>query len=295
MKVLITGGGGFLGAWIARRLLGRGFAIKIFDLADNRELVRSIVGDSTDLIEWRCGDIRRLAEVADAAQGCDALIHLAAVLTPACRDDPVFGAEVNLLGTLHAFEAAKKHRIGRVVYASSGGVFGPEPSNEPVPTTHYGAFKLACEGCARAYWEDAGVSSLGIRPFVVYGPGRETGLTAGPSLACKAAARGMPYTVPYTGLSGMVYVDDVAAAYELALLNEYTGAHVINQQGQTVDMDEILAEIRRCVPDARVSAAGPHIPSAAVAPSTKGILGDLPETPLSSGIEQTIDFYRRAR
>ncbi|WP_163837351.1 NAD-dependent epimerase/dehydratase family protein, partial [Providencia stuartii] len=67
----------------------------------------------------------------------------------------------------------------------------------PRPTTHYGTFKLACEGSARAYLADRGLASIGFRPFIVYGPGRETGLTAGPSLACRAAARGESYRIPY--------------------------------------------------------------------------------------------------
>ena len=162
--------------------------------------------------------------VMSAAEGCDIVAHLAAILTPACRDNPIRGAEINLIGTLNMFLAARRHGMGRVVYMSSAGVFGPDNGHTPFPTTHYGAFKLACEGAARAYYADHGISSIGFRPFVVYGPGRESGGSAGPSLAARAAAWGEAYTIPFSGASGLVYVDDVAAAYEAAVLREIDDA-----------------------------------------------------------------------
>ena len=127
----------------------------------------------------------------------------------------------------NVFEAALSHGIKRIVYTSSAGVYGPDDGMTPYPTTHYGAFKLACEGSARAYWSDHGLASVGFRPFIVYGPGRETGLTAGPTLACRAAARGERYRIPYVGSAGLVYVDDVAHAYKLALLRDAEGAGLV--------------------------------------------------------------------
>ena len=114
------------------------------------------------------------------------------VLTPTCSANPVLGAQVNLLGSLHVFDAALAHGVRQVVYASSAGVYGPDHADYPAPATHYGAFKLAVEGAARAYWPTQGLASVGFRPFIVYGPGRESGVSAGPSLACRAAAQGQP-------------------------------------------------------------------------------------------------------
>src|SRR5258706_3102744 len=95
--------------------------------------------------------------------------------------------------------------------------FDPIDGRTPFPLTHYGDFKLAGEGCARAFWEDDRMPSIGFRPLVVYGPGREVGLTAGPSLACRAAARGEPYVIPFTGETDLLYVDDMAACFEIAV------------------------------------------------------------------------------
>src|ERR1700710_1986693 len=169
MKVLVTGGSGFLGAWIVKRLAASGHRIRIFDVAVNKSLVAEIAGSAADAFEWRGGDIIETDQVHEAAEGCDAIVHLAGILTPDCKSDPIRGARINLIGTLNVFETARKRGIARIVYTSSAAVFGPTDGRTPFPDTHYGAFKLACEGSARAYWEDHRLASIGFRPFVVYG------------------------------------------------------------------------------------------------------------------------------
>jgi UDP-glucose 4-epimerase len=297
MKVLVTGGTGFIGAWIIRRLLAGGASIRVLDIKEDRRLLRAIAGEQADAVDWRQGDIRDAQAVLDAAQGCDTIVHLAAVLTPACRDDPVFGAQIIVIGTLNIFEAARRHGMEKVVYASSAGVFGPSDGAIPFPTTHYGAFKLATEGSARAYSEDHGLSSIGFRPFVVYGPGREVGATAGPSLACQAAAQGEPYHFTYTGPSDLLFVDDVAAAFEAAVTRPFKGAHAFSLVGEVATVDEVMAEIRRQVPEARLTAAGPHLPitpNLATDPRLPEVLGPLPRTRLVEGLARTIAHYRAA-
>jgi nucleoside-diphosphate-sugar epimerase len=245
LQVLLTGGAGFLGAWICRRLSRRGDRIRIFERTANRGTLEAIAGpQAAAACDWVDGDITQAEAVLAAARGCDAIIHLAGVLTPACKDDPVRGAMINLIGTLNVFEAALKLGIGKVIYTSSAGVYGPQSGEVPVPVSHYGAFKLACEGSARAYFADHGLSSIGFRPYVVYGPGRESGLSAGPSLACRAAARGEAYVFPYDGAAGLVYVDDVAAAYESALRHDAPGAHVFNMIGEQAAPEDVIAALR---------------------------------------------------
>ena len=291
MRVLVTGGQGFLGAWIIRRLHAGGHRVRVFDLGRNTELVERIAGT---LPEWVTGDVADPAQVLDAARGCDAIIHLAGILTPACAADPKRGAEINLIGTINVFEAARALGISQVVYTSSAAAFGPEPGAPPFPVTHYGAFKLACEGCARAYWEEQKIASIGFRPYIVYGPGRETGLTAGPSLACKAAARGEDYTIGYTGESGLIYVDDVAAAYEAAVLGTITGAHVFNLEGVTISTADFAAEIQRQVQGAAITVTGPNLPLPArmLKDNLSEVLPGLPTTSVADGIAATVTFYR---
>jgi UDP-glucose 4-epimerase len=294
MRVLVTGGGGFVGAWIVRRLRERNCEIRVFDARDDRRLVEEIAGEARAL-NWRVGDISDTTAVSAAAEGCEVAIHLAAWLTPACAADPIRGAEINLIGTLNVFEAAKTHGMDRVVYVSSAGVFGPEDGTTPFPNTHYGAFKLACEGSARAYWERDRTPSFGFRPYIVYGPGRETGMTAGPSLAARAAARGEAYTIPYTGLADLIYVGDVVAAFEAAALGpRHDGAHVFNLPGAMATADDVVAEIHRQVPQAQIDAIGPTLPHAANIsrdPDLDRLLPNLPRTSLAEGLRATIAYY----
>lgn len=294
-EVLITGGGGFIGAWIIRRLIARGDEVRVLDTRDDRRIVREIVGEDADRVDWRVGDVSRRQDVLAAAAGCSQLLHLAAVLTPACKADPIRGAEINLIGTLAVFEAAREAGIGAVIYMSSAGVFGPNDGVAPRPTTHYGAFKLASEGSARAYWEDCGIASVGFRPLVVYGPGREVGLTAGPTLACRAAAEGRPYVIPYAGPSDYVFVDDVAAAFIAAADSQPKGARVYNLTGARAEMDGLLAAIEAASPGARITASGPVLPVAAdIEPSrVREDFRGVPRTSLRDGIALTVAHYRR--
>lgn len=294
MKILITGGAGFLGAWIARRLLAGGHEVRVLDRSSDDTLMRAIVGPDARKVVWRTGDVAQADDVIRAAEDCDRIAHLAALLTPACQADPARGAEVNLIGTINAFEAARRHGMGRIAYASSAGVFGPDDGVTPRPTTFYGAFKLACEGCARAYAEGDGIASVGFRPLVVYGPGREVGGSAGPTIACRSAAEGKPYTIGFTGRTDMIFVDDVAAAFEAALLRDYAGAHVFNLRGEIATIEAIIETIRGLVPGAALSAAGAPLPVAAEieAHDTAAVLGPLPRTTLADGIARTVAFYR---
>jgi len=297
LHVLISGGGGFLGAWIVRRLAPSGADIRILDTNDDRSRIAWIAGDSAAAgLEWMVGDVSDFVSVEGALRGCDAVIHLAGLLTPACRENPIRGALVNVIGTLNVFEAAKASGISRVVYTSSGGVFGPDSGDPPFPFTHYGAFKLANEGNARTYWVEHRIASIGFRPFVVYGPGRDSGLTSGITEACRAAARGEEYVIPLSGAMGLVYVDDVAAAYEAAIMTQFEGAHTLNLTGTVATVKEVISSIRRVVPDARITCDGPAMPISPNAPNefVNDLLSIGRERTLDEGIAETIEFYRDA-
>lgn len=295
MRVLITGGGGFIGAWIIRRLLAAQDTVRVFDAKSDRGIVREIVGAQADTFDWIVGDVSDRAALTRAAEGCDIIFHMAAILTPACAAAPIRGAEIVLIGTLNAFEAARAHKMRQIIYMSSAGVFGPDDGENPRPTTHYGAFKLACEGSARAYWLDHGIASVGFRPLVVYGPGRETGLTAGPTLACRAAAENRPYTIPFTGPSDFLFVDDIAAAFTIAATSDLKGAGAYNLVGVKATAEEFAAQIMKRAPSNRITAEGPALPvSGAIVPgNVRELFPAIPATSLGDGITRTIDHYRR--
>ena len=295
MRVLVTGGGGFIGAWILRAVAREGFTPVVLDRIEDRSKVGEIAGaDFASGLEWVTADIADTAAVVEAARGCERIIHLAGRLTPACRADPVLGAQVNLIGTLNAFLAAREHQMPSVIYMSSIGVFGPDGGPEPHPTTLYGAYKLASENAARAFREDHGIASIGFRPYVVYGPGRDGGLSAGPTLACRAAARGEAYTMPITGSFDMIHVADVAAAFLDALRMPLDDAHVVNLLGQSTTADDVVAAIRDAGPGARIDCAGEPLPISC--PDRDAALGrlypDWRPIGIAEGLRSTIHFYR---
>lgn len=247
-------------------------------------------------MDWFVGDVGNIDDVTSAARDCDAIVHIAAMLGPACAEDPIRCMAVNLGGTLNMFEVARDLGIRKLIYTTSAAVFGPSDGEHPRPSTHYGAMKLAEEGCARAYYETAGIASIGFRPFVVYGPGREKGLSAGPSFACRAAARGEPYVMPFSGQTNFIYVEDCAAAYEQALFIEPDKAEMFNLTGQTETVENFLEEVRSQVPTADLQVSGTPLPFAAdLAPDGfDTFFPGLQPTSLSDGIASTISFYREA-
>ncbi len=312
MRVLVTGAQGCIGAWVVRGLLMRDLEVLIYDL-DPHPARLSLITD---------GSLRRRLSVTTGAiedtsrvkalireQGITHVVHLAAVLMPYCQTNPVQGGLINVIGTLNVFEGARDAgRPVRIVYASSSAVWGPEDSYEnrklnesdPVrPSTHYGVFKQANEGSARAAYLANGISSVGLRPWTVYGVGRDAGLTAAPTTAMKNLVLGQPYQIPLGGFMDLQYVEDVAETFIRCLLASLDGAHVFNLAGDVVHMEEIVASLERLRPGAAklISAAGPQVPvayrmdDAALRAAVPGI----PKTSLADGMRQTIELYERLR
>lgn len=293
-KILITCGAGFIGAWIIRHLRSTATQVRVLDLSTRCDIVDLVVGADVSKVEWLQGDISDGGTVIRAAQGCDAIVHLAGLQVPACQKDPVLGAKVNVIGTINVFEAAKRQGVRNVVYMSTAAVFGPGDGTVPNPVTHYGSFKLAAEGCARSYWLNDRIGSIGFRPYVVYGAGRDVGLTAGVSLACRAAAIGEPYVIPFTGGADFLFVEDLVEAILGALDLPPDGAHVFALPGEVGDTHRIIAEIIKNVPTAKITAHGVRNPTAQklMGNDLRKLLPGLPNTSLAEGIRATIDFLR---
>lgn len=294
MQVLVTGGGGFIAGWIIKKLLADGISVRALDLTETPPIALSILGPAAADVTWVAGDIASSEVVDGAAKDCDVIMHLAAILTPDCAANPRRGCDIVLGGTLNVFEAARKHGHSHVLYMSSAGVYGPEHGDAPEPTTLYGAYKLAGEGAARAYYADHGIASAGFRPLVVYGPGRESGLTAGPSLACKAAANRERYVIPFAGDTDFIYVEDVAASFVAALQRPPASAKVYNILADRCSAEAFAAEVQGQAPASSISASGPLLPIAAGLPEGNLRIDypEVPRTEISEGIERTIEFYK---
>lgn len=237
--------------------------------------------------------------------GVTHILHLAATLMPHCQQNPVHGGLVNVIGTLNVFEAARDAgRPVRVVYASSAAVWGPEEvygsglitEEDPLrPATHYGVFKQANEGNARVFYSTNGISSVGLRPWTVYGVGRDQGLTADPTLAMRAVARGEAFQVRLSGRMDLQYVGDVAETFVACLESDLEGAHVFNLRGDVVEMSEFIALLGRLRPGAaaRITASGPQVPVAYRIDDAglRAHFPRLPRTALEDGVRETIERF----
>ena len=309
----VTGALGCIGAWVVKHLVDRGDTPVVFDVGGDTRRIRDILAeDAFDRVKFVTGDITSLDVVKGAvtAAAPKAIVHLAGLQVPFCKADPALGARVNVLGTIHCFEAALAAGVGRVVYASSAAVFGPPEPGAAAPdeqascepTTHYGVYKRANEGAAQIYWRDNPLPSVGLRPLTVYGVGRDQGMTSGPTSAMKAAVLGRPYKIGFRGVTDFNYVADTAAAFVRCADDaprSGDGAKVYNLHGAAVQVDDIVAMIERLHPDAndKLAVDGPvlAIPTQLDGSAIHRDFPDLPDTSLEDGVGETLRRFTALR
>jgi nucleoside-diphosphate-sugar epimerase len=311
MRVLLTGGYGCIGSWIARLLLERGDEAFIYDLKEDTRRMRQILSDEqVRRVSFVQGDVTDLAGLKSAIErhGITHIVHLAGLQVPVCRANPILGAKVNVLGTLAVFEAVRESqgRVQRLVYASSAAVFGPPESYPPgrlgddvplMPTTQYGYFKCCNEGNARIYFQDHGLSSIGLRPWTVYGVGRDFGMTSEPTKAIKSLALGRRYHITYGGWQDLQFVEDVAGIFLRCLEAPYTGAKSYNLRGDVIDLPAFHRALCEVDPTAaelithgeRQIAIAYDLDDSAL----QRDVGALPKTPLVEGIRRTLTQFRQ--
>ena len=312
MRVLVTGGQGCIGAWVIKRLLDRDIDVMMFDVDPTPTRLPLIASrEEIARVSMKQGRVEDTASVKALVkdEGITHIVHLAAVLIPFCQQQPVSGAIVNVLGTLNLFEAARDaERPVRIVYASSAAVWGPEEAygsqalseDETLkPATHYGVFKQANEGNARVFHSLNGISSVGLRPWTVYGVGRDQGMTADPTLAIRALANGERFQIRLSGFMDLQYVADVADTFIECLLSPLEGAHVFNLAGEVIHMDAFhrtLVDLDSRAEEL-VTIAGPQVPVAFRMDDSqlRAKIGNLPKTPLQQGVAETYDRFRRLR
>lgn len=307
-RFLVTGALGCIGAWVVRQLVSEGVPTAMLDAGGSTHRLRYLLSDEElARVELIQGDITDGQTVLDAVRWhrVTNVIHLAALQVPFCKADPPRGAAVNVLGTVNVFEAVKQAGTvtGPVVYASSiaaydeadGGAVAPaHPAG--LPGTHYGVFKRANEGNANVYWLDDQIPSIGLRPYVVYGVGRDQGMTSAPTVAMLAAAQGRPFHIPFGGRSQLQYAADVADAFIRAARADHRGAGVFNLAGPPVRMDEVVEAITAAAPEAagKVTFDDTQLPfpeEVDSAPLAEAI-GATHPTPLAEGVAATIERFR---
>jgi nucleoside-diphosphate-sugar epimerase len=242
------------------------------------------------------------------------VIHLAALQTPDCNAHRDLGLQINVAGTQNLIEAIKACRpsLQRFVNASSIAVYGPRiayPGSkvpmlaEPAPVNVYGAWKLAGEHLSRLFCMETGIPTVSLRPGVLFGPGRDAGLTAAATTAMKCVALEKPYEIPFRSRQDYLYAPDVGAAFGIVATAPFTGHGVFTLPSQTVDTAEIISTMRRVTSEMGLAktfgitagtAEVPFICDLDYEPFLQAFPG-APRTPLEPAIRDSLHVFRMQR
>ncbi len=284
MTVMVTGGTGFIGARVVRKLVEQGQKVVCFDLAPPRANMQSFMGT----VEFYRGDVTEMSHLLEAVNthGVTRVIHLAALLPPASEDRPGHGLLVNIQGANNVFEVARWTGLERVVYASSIAVYGvqdtygqrplteDDPSN---PVNVYGMTKAVNDFAAAKYIEMYGLDLRGIRVCTVFGHGRFTGMTGliGGLLMSNPAV-GKPVDIPSDPAepSPMIYVEDAAEIFVRAVVSDSLRHPVYISGGHLATLGEMADMVRDFIPNAQITLGTRPVPHVYLVDNSR-MLGDI--------------------
>ena len=270
MSIMVTGGTGFIGNRIIRKLLDRGEEVVCFDLAPPRNNLEPYA----DRINFYRGDISQIPHLLEAINTFDVhkIIHMAALLPPDTEDRPHFGMSVNIQGTNNVFEAARWSNIQRVVYASSIAVygvqetFGDRPINETDlsdPVNVYGMTKAANDFAAGRYRERYNMDIRGVRICTVFGHGRVTGMTGMiGGLMMSLPAIGKPVTMQFdpNEASPMIHAEDAAEIFVQVSLSNNLQHPIYISGGHLATIQDIANIVKEYVPEAKITTGDRPVP-----------------------------------
>lgn len=266
-KFMITGSMGCIGAWVLRNLVSAGVKVVATDLATDPVRPRLLLNnDELAQVKFTQLDVTNLNDVQSMVEqeGITHIIHLAGLQVPFCKANPSLGSQVNVVGTVNIFEAARKFQgqVQGLAYASSLAVLGPanrypdKPVRDDVPLypeTLYGVYKQANEHTARIYWQDWGVGSVGLRPYIVYGVARDQGMTSDIAKAILATAAEQPYHIKFGGSVALQYADDVAKMFIGCARANHQGAAACNLRNDVIPVADFINKVQSVVATAELS------------------------------------------
>jgi nucleoside-diphosphate-sugar epimerase len=254
VRVLVTGGGGFIGSHLVDALLAAGHEVRVIDnFATGRRENLLHVADDVDVVE---GDIQSYERVHNAVRGCEIVLHEAALPSvPRSVQDPLTSNASNVIGTLNVLLAARDSGVRRVIFASSSSVYGANrtlPKTEalaPLPIAPYAVGKLAGEGYCRSFFEVYGLQTVALRYFNVFGP-RQDPLSQYAAVIpnfITAASEGRRPKIFGDGTQtrDFTYVDNVVEANLAAIDAPDLAGEVFNIAcGRGISLNEVLAVLR---------------------------------------------------
>lgn len=258
--ILVTGGTGFIGSHVTKKLVEQGEEVIVFDAMPNL----SRLGKVKDKVKVAKGDILDIEDLFNIIKSYDVeyIIHLAYFTDILGQEErPLKPIKINCIGFNNVLEVARILGVKRVIWASSVAVYGSsgyysdQPVNEDAPTkptTVYGACKVLNEYMGKHYYERFGLDNIGLRPTVVYGSGRwYRGLATFAYDLFAKPALGKPAKIPFGNQKvNWMYVKDVAKVFVLACYAKKTKHKIFNLSGQVATVSEAAQCVRKLIPDA---------------------------------------------
>ncbi len=254
VKVLVTGGAGFIGSHLASRLLHDGHQVRVVDNFSTGH--RSNLAPLRDAVEVVEGDIQSYERVHNAVKGCEVVFHEAALPSvPRSIQDPLTSNAVNVIGTLNILLASRDSGVRRVVFASSSSIYGSDPTlpkqedRAPRPIAPYAVAKLASEGYCRSFSQVYALETVALRYFNVFGPGQDphSQYAAVIPKFITALLGGEAPVVFGDGEQSrdFTYIDNVVEANLLAASAEDVSGKTFNVAcGERVSLNLLLEELR---------------------------------------------------
>lgn len=250
-KVVVFGGGGFIGSSVVERLLGDGYHLRIFEhprVKPYREF------SSSERVEWVAGDMLSARDVAGALAGMDAVLHLVSFTLPGnSNEDILYDIRTNLVAAVQLLDAMRTHGVRRIVFISSGGTVYGIPKRLPVDEDHptdplvsYGITKLTVEKYLLLYRHLHGIEPVILRVSNAYGPRQRPETAQGAAMIfLDRALRRLPVQIWGDGsvVRDYIYVEDVADAFARALMYQGVGGVFNISSGVGVSLDQLLGEI----------------------------------------------------
>jgi nucleoside-diphosphate-sugar epimerase len=316
MRVLVTGGGGFIGSHLVEALLQRGASVRVLDnlTTGHRANLAGVLArpEAPDTFTFIEGDVRDRKTVQEAAKGAEYVLHQAAL--PSVQrsvEDPIASDRVNVVGTLNVLVAAREAGVRRVVYASSSSVYGDSPQlpkTESMPTnplSPYAVSKLAAEAYCRAFSRVYGLETVSLRYFNVFGPRQDPNSLYAAVLPrfIEALLSQKPAVIYGDGTQSrdFTYIDNVVQANLLALDAAGVSGEVFNIAcGESITLKvvlEYLAELSKAVvaPEYQAPRAGDIKHSLADISKAERMLGYRPVIPFREGLKRTLESFRQRR
>jgi UDP-glucose 4-epimerase len=310
LKVVVTGGAGFIGANLCRMLDQQDFVDHVVALDDlSTGSRRNLAGAPS--VEFREGSILDVDDLDQVMAGAHAVVHLAARPSVSrSLADPMTTHEVNGTGTMMVLEAARRHGMPHVVVASSSSVYGANPTlpkredMAPMPVSPYASSKLAAESYALSYERSFGLPVLAFRFFNVFGPFQPAGhayaAVVPAFISCALSGTPLPVHGDGTQTRDFTYVDTVVSVLADAIRRRVTDPEPVNLAfGSRVSLMELIAALEEIVGhELRRDHVGPRAgdvhDSQADRTRLSTMFPEVDPTPLQDGLEATVAWFREA-